>query len=180
MKQARREEREAAITAWWGSLDQQTLDIGDRRIDRLYSAFHKVVRCLDDEQFLRVDSMQAICLPATRGKVFRTLEGSVAIFFDGYKTFRARDLVSLVAHEVAHVVLGHHDDGYGGAHSNADAERQADDLVESWGLDVHIAAAPLRPCKQGRIELVARSVFGLMTSAAWSHWAIPGSISRSE
>ena len=39
------------------------------------------------------------------------------------------DKKSIVAHEVAHFILGHHKTGGG-----PEKEREADDLIEKWGF----------------------------------------------
>src|SRR5947207_13463501 len=124
------EDREQAIEGWWGYMDQGGLDHDvEDSVGRLHRAFRKVLARTSDEQLRRFCDLspQVICL-RSRGKVFRAHKNVPLIYLVPVFKMSETTLLNLVAHEMAHVVLGHHESG------PPDFEEKADDLVEQWGF----------------------------------------------
>ena len=135
------EERERAIRFWWGNMLQGGLDhdIYDS-VGRLYRAFRKVLERLSDEQFhnFYLLSPQLICL-RSRGKVFQVLPGSPVIYLaPSVLRLTDRNLATVIADEVGHLVLSHHNPNAEGFdprhHDQTDADKAVNALVERWGF----------------------------------------------
>ena len=125
-------DREQTIRTWWEYMDQGGLDHDvEDSVGRLYRAFRKVLERTSDEELQRFWDLspQLICL-RSRGKVFRA-HANVPVIYLAPSVLKMSEtnLVNMIAHEVAHVLLGHHEDV--GA---VDFEEKADDMVEKWGL----------------------------------------------
>jgi len=102
---------------------------------RLQAAFTTVLAALSDEQaeafFFR--NIAVLCFEDARGAAFRfeALPGGY-IWLDADAVRDDPDLDFLLAHEIAHTILGHADEQHGDA--DDDHERAADDLAKSWGF----------------------------------------------
>jgi hypothetical protein len=135
-----------------GGLDH---DIEDS-VGRLYRAFHTVLERLSDEQlhnfwFL---SPQLICLPGSRGKVFQVFTGSPVIYLaPSVLRMTDRNLATVIADEVGHLILSHHNPDAEGFdprhHDQTAADNAVDALVEQWGFNrPHAPHEPRRSRKQ--------------------------------
>src|SRR5258705_5909969 len=135
-------QRERGIEAWWGQ-GHPGLPLAYTRkeqvkLRRLFKAFRRALSALSEEQFQRFWLLgpTVVCRPHDNGVVFRhvvtvisdaetAVQRSVPVLYLAPWVFRRSDksLADLVAHEVAHLVLGHHE---GSAGSIADVEEAAE------------------------------------------------------
>jgi hypothetical protein len=116
---------------------------------RLRHAFEHVVERLPAEAFAAFMAVEptVVCPAGASANLFirqavvppsqQPQEALVTVMhFDPTAATRKSDaaLRNTVAHEVAHVVLGHHRTGWNPFRRNSDDDEAADRLVESWGF----------------------------------------------
>jgi len=148
------------IDYWWSGGFPGSFDFADGSEERIYKAFRRVLLALSAEHFERFMGLDPtiICIPSTRGKVFRLRQVApasqkpVEMFVNviylapGVGRWTDATLAGTVAHEVGHLILGHHELG---AHTpqeqgwSASRESAADDLAESWGFGRRYSKARL-------------------------------------
>jgi hypothetical protein len=162
------EARERAISSWWGNMLQGGLDHDiEDSVGRLYRAFRKVLERLPDEQLHNfwLFSPQLICL-RSRGKIVRTSRDAVIYLAPSVLRMNDDNLAAVIAHEVAHLLLIHHDPDdqrFDQRHDDPiEAEKAADDLAEQWGFkrsysphDLYELGVPL--ARKSRLSQKARS-----------------------
>jgi hypothetical protein len=136
-------DRDEDIDYWWTGGFVGFFTCRDPLEDRLRHSFHVVLNQIPEEDF---DTFMGcdpalICNPGVNGEVGRiwipVVPGQdhaerVFIYFSENLGCQTDEfLVSLVAHETAHVVLGHFDHSHYGGY---DDEKSADALVMKWGF----------------------------------------------
>ena len=111
---------------------------------RLHRAFRAVLCAMPDEDFDRFDAANptVICQPHVNASVLSyyvsvptgVQGGRVNVIYFSPSLFRKTDknLTNVVAHECAHVVLGHHENP--ATDSPRAREQEADDRSASWGF----------------------------------------------
>lgn len=111
---------------------------------RLHQAFRTVLYAMPSEDFDRFDAANptVVCPTHVNGCVFSYCVfvpdgipcGRVNVIYLSPSLFRKTDkrLTDIVAHECAHIVLGHHENP--GTDSPRAREQEADDLSASWGF----------------------------------------------
>jgi len=151
------EERIADIDYWWTDAIAESFDYGNER--RVHSAFKHVLLAMPDEDFERFMEQQPVllCLPKIRGKVFKRMiavppgakELKVTFIYlpSNVDRWSEKTLINTVAHEIAHLVLGHLDlqDTKGNPKSKTEAE--ADTMSEKWGFRRSYTRPTLRQLK---------------------------------
>ena len=115
---------------------------------RLYKAFQRVMLAMPDEDFDQFLGLKPtiVCQPAVNGTVYgyyipvwpkdaEALRLRVIYFRPDLHKLSEDRLVRLVAHEVAHIILGHADlSGAKAGHGDMHAEEATDRKAESWGF----------------------------------------------
>ena len=138
------EKRLQQIQYWWEGGFPGTFFDDDPLEGRLLHAFRTVLVAMPLGDFVRFleASPTIVCPGGARAMVFRyrvptSMDGesvSVNVMYFNPESMRRsteRSLVNTVAHETAHLVLGHQDRRDG---KNVDAEAAADALAVSWGF----------------------------------------------
>jgi hypothetical protein len=115
---------------------------------KLYAAFRRVLLAMPDDDFDRFLSLRPtlICQPAINSAAYsyhipvfppkaKEMILRVLYFRPDLSTFSEDRLARLVAHEVAHLILGHAETG-GGVAGGGDihGEEAADRQAEAWGF----------------------------------------------
>ena len=141
--------RKANIADWWeGGFSGGCFCVKPLE-HRLRHAFERVLEQLPAEAFAAFLAVEptVVCPAGASANLFilravvppseQPQEALVTVmYFDPTAATRKSDaaLLNTVAHEVAHVVLGHHRTGLNPFHRNSDDEEAADRLLESWGF----------------------------------------------
>jgi predicted SprT family Zn-dependent metalloprotease len=123
-------------------------------VDRLYRAFRRIFKRLSDEQLQNFWSLspQLICL-RSRGKVFRTSGDPVIYLAPSVLRMTDDNLANVIADEVGHLILSHHDPDDKRFdprhHDQTEADKAVSALVEQWGFKrPHTVDEPRRPREQ--------------------------------
>jgi len=144
------EERDEEIDYWWhgGFSGAFAADHKDRPLElRLFAAARKVLLAMPQDDFELFFSLrpQVVCQPlAVEGTIWRyyvpVMPGMkeaivrVVYFTPNFGRWAAERLERLVAHEFAHLVLGHADSPVAAGHGDIHAEEATDRKAESWGF----------------------------------------------
>ena len=148
-EQHQKDDRAHSIDAWWDLTYHPGLPrgstSGDRKaLGRLHKAFRRVLSVMSEEHWQKFWFMNptVICL-SDYGRVFQQRPGNVPVIYINTVTLKWTDerFVNNIAHEVAHIILGHHEQLYG---SNSKTEKAADDLAERWGFKRQYTAHDLK------------------------------------
>lgn len=154
MMDQEKREREQGIRAWWED-DHPGLPLLSREEDRdvllrrLFNAFRRVLLAMSEEQFqkfLYEINPTVVCRFTDNGCAFRHTVTAISdspekpvtrylnVIYLAPWVFRRSDerLADLVAHEVAHHILGHPATMFSG--NQEKDEEKADDLAEQWGF----------------------------------------------
>ncbi len=138
-----KEERIVDIEYWWGDASSESFDYGEGE-KRVYSTFQQVLLTLPEEDFeLFLEQRPLLlCFPKIRGKVFRRLiavppgakklQVSFIYLFPNVNRLSEKNLVITIAHEIAHLVLGHQNIK---DRPNSETEAEADALSVRWGFE---------------------------------------------
>jgi len=151
--------RKDDIADWWGSGFPGAFFCVEPLEHRLRHAFAHVLERIPAEAlaaFMEVDPT-IVCPAGASANVFilravappsdQPQEALVTVmYFDPTAPTRKSDasLLNTVAHEVAHVVLGHHRVRWNPYHRNSDNEEAADRLSVSWGFKQRYTKGQLR------------------------------------
>ncbi len=138
-----KEERIIDIEFWWGDASSESFDEGEGE-KRVYSTFQQVLLTLPEEDFeLFLEQRPLVlCQSKIRGKVFRRLiavppgakEMQVNFIWLSPTVSRLSEnnLANTVAHEIAHLVLGHQNIK---DRPRSEIEAEADALSVRWGFE---------------------------------------------
>ena len=142
------EEREEDINYWWngGFSGAFFMDSLDNPVEpKLKAAFRRVLLAMPDEDYHGFLTLrpQVVCQPVLDGTLWSyrrpVMPGQTEIriyvlyFAPEVGTYSEERLTSTVAHETAHLILGHVG-GTAAGHGEAHAEELTDRKVESWGF----------------------------------------------
>ena len=143
-------ERIEDIDYWWhgGFPGAFAADFRTNPLEpRLYGAVRRVLLAMPDEDFERFFTLgpQIVCQPAAvEGTLWRYFVPvmpkmkqaivRVIYFSPEIRKWSAERLVRLVAHEIAHLILGHADSPQAAGHGDVHAEEATDRKAESWGF----------------------------------------------
>ena len=144
-------ERDEDIEYWWSGGFPGAFAADYFRVPvqpKLYRAFQRVLRAMPSEDFDRFVGLQPtiVCQPVVTGAVYRYVIPVwppkadmvclwVLYFRPNLQRLSEESLVRLVAHEVAHLILGHADQGgYTVGTGDVHAEEAADRKAEAWGF----------------------------------------------
>ncbi len=154
-------EREEDIAYWWEGGFPGAFHYVDPTESRLYAAFKKVLLAMPDEHFEKftASDVTIVCLPKTSATIFRhslvappgeeprRLHMGVIYFAPHIGRYTDNHLAEIVAHEVAHVVLGHWSGEVRGE-ERADLEEAADRLSSEWGFKPRYSKKVLRKIRE--------------------------------
>lgn len=147
---ARRDER---IELWWEDVSGwEGLMVDSETEARLFQAFRQVLQAMPGEmfrQFLALDpvvmcpdeSAFVIDCPSPR---FREHSRPLIYFAPTIARMTDHNLVDRVAHEMAHVILGHYRQDLRLRRSPRTCEAEADQLSQQWGFRPRYTRAMLR------------------------------------
>ena len=146
--------REQGSEQWWGGMEQGGLDMEtnwDNFHGHMFPAFRQVLLAMSEEHFQRFMDAdpKVVCLPTSRSSLFKyTSSHDVNIIYFQPNTFLMSDtlILSLVAEEVAHLVLGHQDQC--GGEWGSEVETAANALVMRWGFKPFLTKAQLRKMRE--------------------------------
>jgi hypothetical protein len=141
-------ERISDIEYWWSGIHGAAADSSRRPSEpRLFAAFRRVLLAMPDDDFERFMELSptVIFQPAVEGTVYSywlpIIPGAdhvvlrVIYICPDLRKWSDERIVRLVAHEAAHLVLGHADAGsYGPGKGEIHAEEETDRKAESWGF----------------------------------------------
>jgi hypothetical protein len=144
------DERAEDIEHWWSGGFPGSFEFADGVEARVYRAFRRVLLAMPEEHFDRFMELRPtiVCAPETHGKVFRlravappsseVVQMWINVIYLSPNVTRWSDeaLASTIAHEIGHLILGHHEMGFAPVNQgwSAQRERAADDLAHSWGF----------------------------------------------
>src|SRR5262245_45543733 len=107
------EDRRPGIEHWWSDQEPGGIDLPIKQQKRLRAVFATVLSRLTMEQFFTFEPTQIICIGhEVHGKVWTYEMRVTVLYLSSTILERRKDRLTLedrVAHEVAHVVLGHTD-----------------------------------------------------------------------
>jgi hypothetical protein len=157
--------RRQRIDSWWENGFPGAFAVDDGHVERrVRAAFERVLTAISSRDFGRF--MQGhgghgptlVCLPYVHGLVFTyfvpalppTTGGNLTMIYLAPIVSRLsnRSLDDLVAHECAHVVLGHTTNFH--HHGGAKDEAEADRKVRAWGFRASYVAVHLRQLRRDR------------------------------
>ena len=156
-----KEERIVDIEYWWGDASSGSFDYGGGE-QRVYSAFQSELLALPEEDFELFLEQRPflLCLPKIRGKVFRKLiavplgakEMQVNFIYlpPNVKRLSEKNLVNTIAHEIAHLILGHQNIG---GKPRSETEAGADALSVRWGFEPCYSKSQLRQLKAREVRI---------------------------
>jgi hypothetical protein len=152
------EERKSDIEYWWEGAESR-VELPPPQYMLFRQNFFHILEKLPEKHFekFRQESPNIIC-NAFVGVVFSyvvpvppSVPRDRLLRLNGIylepKITKRKNLVHLVAHEIAHIVRGDHRN-----HDDSDAERKADDLSESWGFKRCYSQRMLTGMAQRRIK----------------------------
>lgn len=148
------------IDYWWagGFPGAFAAEFRDNPVEpRLYAAVRQVLLAMPDDDFERFFTLrpQIVCQPlALEGTLWRyfvpVMPGMteavvrVIYFTPAIRKWSAERLARLVAHEFAHLILGHADSLQAVGHGDIHAEEATDRKAESWGFQGAYSSAERR------------------------------------
>jgi len=150
-------ERKNDIDYWWTDAIGNSFDYGNER--RVHLAFRHVLLALPDKDFEHFMEQRPLllCLPQLLGKTFRRLfpipPGAEPIKVNfiylspNIDRWSEKNLVNTIAHEIAHLVLGHQDIRDAKHKPRSETEAEADALSKKWGFGPSYTKSRLRQLK---------------------------------